>query len=261
MTTTTRSRATSQKPAATRLDLARTMAALEAAGSEATRRTYARHGAAAPLFGVSFATLKTLYKRIKVDHALALALWETGNFDARNLAMKVVDPARLSRAELDRWSKDPTARMCSGYVAQLAAETPHARDCVADWQASRDPHQRCNGWKLVGRLAMLDPTLDEAWFGAQLATIEREIRAAPNDIREAMHQSLIEIGCRTAALRRAATEAARRIGPVEIDHGDTSCKTPDAIATIDKAWAYALAKQADSPAAQERARESLRTRC
>ena len=42
------------------------------------------------IFGVSFATLKSLYKRIKVDQELAQALWDTGNFDARNLAAPVV---------------------------------------------------------------------------------------------------------------------------------------------------------------------------
>lgn len=76
-----------------RLGLAEVMAELEAAGSAQARKTYTRHGAEAPIFGTSFATLKVLMKRIDVDHELALALWDTGNFDARNLAMKIVDPA------------------------------------------------------------------------------------------------------------------------------------------------------------------------
>jgi 3-methyladenine DNA glycosylase AlkD len=244
-----------------RLTLAQAMAALEAAGTEQTRKTWARHGVASPMFGVSFAALKTLYKRIKADHELALALWRTGNFDARNLAMKVVDPARLTQAELDRWSQDPSARLCGSYVAQVTAESPRALGCVAPWLASRNEAQRTTGWKLVGRLAMLDQTLDDAWFRPHLETIEREIHAAPNAIRDAMNSSLIEIGCRNPALRKAATGVAKRIGQVEIDYGDTACKTPDAAASIDKAWDYALAKQATSPAAQERARESYRTRC
>ncbi len=77
------------------------------------------------MFGTSFATLKTLYKRIGIDHEMALALWETGNFDARNLALKIVDPARMSPSDLDRWAKTPMARMCGGYVSSLAAEGPH----------------------------------------------------------------------------------------------------------------------------------------
>ncbi|MBD8525390.1 DNA alkylation repair protein [Pseudomarimonas arenosa] len=252
-----------RSPAAKRpqLGLDEVMAALEAAGSEQTRKTYARHGVTIPMFGVSFATLKSLYKRIKVDHPLALALWDSGNFDARNLAVKVVDPAQLSRAELDRWSQDPSARMCSSYVAQVAAESPHSPACVEPWLASASEQQQVIGWKLVGRLAMLNEALDDSWFLAHLQTIERDIHTAPNAIREAMNLSLIEIGCRNPELRQSASAAAQRIGTVQVDHGDTACKTPDALAYIDKAWGHAVAKHAASPAAQERARESMRTRC
>ena len=249
------------KPPAAPMSVAGVMAALEAAGSEQTRRTYARHGVTLPMFGVSFATLKALYKRIKLDHALALALWDTGNFDARNLAVKIVDPVRMTPADLDRWAGDPTARMCSSYVAHVTAEGPHAHGCADRWLAAHDEAQRTMGWKLVGALAMLDEGLADAWFGDRLQAIERGIHAAPNAEREAMNHAVIAIGCRNELLRKAATAAAGRIGNVEVDHGDTACRTPDAVVGIDKAWGHAVAKNAPSPAAQERARESMRTRC
>ena len=94
-----------------RMTLKEVMAALEKAGSAQTRKTYARHGAVEPMFGVSFGFLKTLLDRIGVDHELALALWKTGNLDARNLAAKIVDPARLTSAELDRWAKEYQVRV------------------------------------------------------------------------------------------------------------------------------------------------------
>src|SRR5262245_44747730 len=83
-TTTAKPKAAAPKRAAKadapRLTLAETMSELEKAGSPQTRKTYARHGAVEPMFGVSFATLKILLKRIGVDHELGLALWDTGNF-------------------------------------------------------------------------------------------------------------------------------------------------------------------------------------
>ena len=253
--------ARSAKSAPVRLSLHEVMAALQAAGSEQTRKTYARHGVTIPMFGVSFATLKTLYKQIKVDHELALALWNTGNFDARNLAVKVVDPSRMTPADLDRWSRDPTAAMCSSYVAHVSAEGPHARACADAWLTSADANQHAMGWKLVGALAMVDAGLDDAWFRPHLATIERDIHAVSNALRSVMNLSLIAIGCRSPALRDAATAAAQRIGKVHVDQGDTACKTPDAGPDIRKAWEYARSKHAESPAAQERARASMRIRC
>ncbi len=244
-----------------RLTLDEAMAALQAAGSEQTRKTYARHGAPEPMFGVSFATLKTLLKRIKVDHELALALWATGNYDARNLAVKIADPARFSPAELDAWAAEPTARMSSSYVAMLAVEGPHAHEQVERWLAAEDEGRRCAGWHLVGELATHDLELPDSWFAQRLAEIERDLHGAPNELRRVMNGALISIGCRDAAHHDAALATAARLGPVSIDHGDTACKTFDAGETIEKAWTYARAKGADSPAAMERARPRMRLRC
>ena len=249
------------KASASRMSLAEAMSALQKAGSAQTKKTYARHGAEEPMFGVSFATLKTLYKRIGVDHDLAMALWDTGNFDARNLAVKVVDPAKMSSADLDRWAKTRMARMCHGYVAHIAAEGPHARAKADSWLASPDETIRCSGWLLVAAMAMKDVATPASWFSARLAEIEKTIHTGPSMEREPMNYAVIAIGCRDASLRKAAMVAAKRIGKVEVDHGDTACKTPDAAQYIDKTWAHSLSKKFESPAAHERSRESMRTRC
>ena len=252
----------SPKAEAPRMSLEDAMAALEQAGSAQTRKTYARHGADGPMFGVSFAALKELTKRIGVDHELALALWDTGNLDARNLAVKVVDPARMGSAELDRWAREDSAsRACGWYVGMVAGEGPHASKKVDRWLAAKDERVRCSGWSLVGHLAQRDERVPDAVFEKLLVAIERGIDGAPNLERARMNAALIAIGCRSAALRRAATAAAKRIGQVEVDHGDTACKTPDAARTIETAWAYASSKGHASPAALERTRETPRRRC
>jgi len=138
------------------MSLEDTMKALEKAGSAQTRKTYARHGVTGPMFGVSFATLKTLYKQIRVDQKLAEALWGTKNFDALNLAVKIADPASISSRELDRWAATPTARMCGAYVAHVAAESPHGRAKADKWLAASDDTTRSAGWALVAAMAMID---------------------------------------------------------------------------------------------------------
>src|SRR5688572_20035835 len=163
----------SAKAAAPRMTLAETMSALEKAGSAQARKTYARHGAAEPMFGVSFATLKTLLKRIGVDHELALALWDTGNFDARNLAMKIADPAQMTPKVLDRWAKELSASMGKGYVAYLTVEGPHAAGRADAWLAAKDEGTRATGWCLVGAMAMCDERTPDAWFERRLAEIEK----------------------------------------------------------------------------------------
>ena len=140
-----------------RMSLKEVMAALEKNGSAQTRKTYARHGAADPMFGVSFGYLKTLVKRIKVDQELAEALWDTGNFDARNLASKVCDPANIAPKVLDAWAATPIAWLWGGYVGQIAAEGPpgHGRAKADKWLASKDAPSRSAGWCAVGAMAII----------------------------------------------------------------------------------------------------------
>ncbi|HEX7343423.1 MAG TPA: DNA alkylation repair protein, partial [bacterium] len=79
-------------------------------------------------------------------------------------------------------------------------------------------------------------------FEKFLTIIEREIHRSKNRVREAMNGALIAIGMRNEKLQKQAIAAARRIGKVVVDHGETGCKTPDAEAYILKAAARSKKK-------------------
>jgi 3-methyladenine DNA glycosylase AlkD len=242
------------------LTLAEVMKLLEQAGSEQARKTYARHGAQGPMFGVAFGTLSALQKRIRVDHDLAVKLWATGNVDARNLAMKIADPAAIQPSELDRWARENPMRMCELYIGSLAQESGQGPVKAKEWLASAETKLRATGWTLIGVLANRDEQSPDDTFERYLARIEKSIHTEANEVTAAMNGALIAIGGRSHALRELAVATARRIGRVEVDHGATACETPDAIPYIDKMWARSLGRF-PSPAAAERARESMRTRC
>jgi 3-methyladenine DNA glycosylase AlkD len=250
---------TAKAPAA-RMSLSEVMTILEKHGTEQTRKTWARHGAKGPMFGVLFGELFKLMKRIDVDHELARALWATGNVDARNLAMKIADPLAMTPDELDRWAIENPMRMCGLYIATLAAEGPHARTKVREWLNSSNERLRASGWTLLGRLSDLDESFpeDELLRGVEL--IERSIHSAPSEVKNDMNRALITIGGRSSSLRKAVLAAAKRIGEVSVDHGDTACKTPDAAESVEKMWARSEAKFG-SPAAHERSMKSMRRRC
>ncbi len=113
------------------------MAELEAMGTAQNRKIYRRHGAQEPLFGVSYANLGVLRKRIKRDQPLAEALWATGNHDARVLATMIADPKAISHLTVDTWTRDLNSYPVADAVAGLVAKTPFARACVEPWVNSR----------------------------------------------------------------------------------------------------------------------------
>jgi 3-methyladenine DNA glycosylase AlkD len=78
------------------------LAQLEAPGNESVRARNSRSGAGDNQFGVQLGDIRKLAAKIKTNHALALALWESGNIDARLLAILLINPKNLSADELDR---------------------------------------------------------------------------------------------------------------------------------------------------------------
>jgi hypothetical protein len=94
------------------------------------------------------------------------------------------------------------------------------------------------GWLLLSMFALNDREEPDEWFEAHLQTIESEIHQRRNDVRDTMNSALISIGVRNARLEKRALAAAKVIGKVVVDHGETGCKTPDAAAYIRKTKAH-----------------------
>jgi 3-methyladenine DNA glycosylase AlkD len=205
---------------------------LKRRGTAQNRKIYRRHGVGENMYGVSFADLRLLAKQIKVDQDLAVQLWATGNHDAQILATLIADPAQFDAKTLDAWSKDLSDCVIADQFAGLVARTRYWQKKAEKWHKARGEWIGRAGWNLIGQLAMHQPTLPDSYFEPYLIEIETGIHQQKNRVREAMNNALIAIGIRTAALQAQALSAAQTIGPVEIDHGETSCKTPDATAYI-----------------------------
>jgi len=213
------------------------MKELERAGTAQNRKVYARHGIGERMFGVSFAAVRALAKTIRVDHELARGLWATGNHDARVLATMVAEPERFDRRTLDRWSKDLDNYVITDAFAQLVSRSELVREKMEAWTAGEGEWVSRAGWRLLSYLALEHDDIADDLFEERLGVIEREIHARPNRTRDAMNGALIAIGLRNPSLEKKAVAAAKRIGKVDVDHGETSCETPDAAAYIAKAKA------------------------
>src|SRR5262245_24645922 len=84
-------KATPAQSRSTNVTLKEALRRLESLGNAGVRAQNAKSspffgdGAGDNQFGVALGDIRTLAKKIKTDHALALALWNTGNVDAQFL--------------------------------------------------------------------------------------------------------------------------------------------------------------------------------
>ena len=72
------------------------LAQLAALGHDQVRDRNARLGAGPDQYGVKLGDIRRLAAKFKNDHELGLTLWETGNLEARLMALLLLKPQKLS---------------------------------------------------------------------------------------------------------------------------------------------------------------------
>jgi 3-methyladenine DNA glycosylase AlkD len=224
------------------MTLAEAMRTIKAKGKPGAAAVYGRHGVTEPTVGLSYADLGVLVKQIGVDHALAVRLWDTGMHDARVLATKVADPARLTKATLAAWLKGCTNYVITDAVSGTAARVPGVLPQALTWTTRRREWTSAAGWSVLAILSMRGD-IETALAVELIARVEANIHASPNRTRYSMNNALIAIGGSMPTMHDRAIAAARSIGLVQVDHGETGCRTPDAVDMIGKMVAHRAAKR------------------
>lgn len=212
-----------------------TMSELKKLGTTQNVKVYKKHGAGDNVYGVSCALLKTLTGKIKSDHDLAVQLWDSGNVDAQTLATMIADPEKCHATLAERWINEVSYYMLADSVASFVAKAPIAKKKMAAWMKSKKEYVRQCGYTMLAIGLRDGLPLPVTACKTYLQTIEQEIKTSPNRAMHAMNMALIALGIYVPSLTPSAIATAKRIGKVKVDHGDTSCKTPDAIPYIERA--------------------------
>ena len=202
-----------------------TLTQLEALGNEKMRTQNTRNGAGDNQFGVRLGEIRKLAKKIKTNHELALALWETGNIDARLLATLLVTPKALSSSELDRMVRSVTFVQVADWLnAYVVKKHPDKETLRQEWMSAEDPMAARAGWNLTSERAVKSPEgLDLA---ALLDRIESEMGTADPTAQWTMNACLAEIGIHFPDHRKRALDLGERLGVYRDYPTSKGCTSP-----------------------------------
>lgn len=186
---------------------------LERRGTKRDRDGMARYGIVAQkAFGVSVAALRDRAKRLGKDHDLALALWETGCYEARMLAAFVDEPSRVTPAQMDRWARDfDNWAVCDHACFHLFDRTPHAFSRIHKWATRKEEFVKRAAFALLASVALHDKTAPDAPFVKCLPLVEKAAADDRNFVKKGVSWALRGIGHRNAALKARANALARRL--------------------------------------------------
>lgn len=185
------------------MTLDQALAELEKLGDEKVRARNYRGGAGDKQFGVKHGDIRKLAKRIKSDHALALELWETGNLDARLLAVLVMKPKELSREDMDRLVRSTDFVQVADWLGSyVLKEHPDREALRQEWMTDDDTWAARAGWSLTsGRVARSPEGID---VEALLDRIESELADAAPEVQWTMNSCLANIGIHHPEHRKRA---------------------------------------------------------
>ena len=199
------------------MDTKEVLAWLKRRGTRRTIQGMARYGIVAEhAFGVPMSTLLSLRKKIGKDHALSLALWESGWYEARLLAALVGDPERVTRRQMNAWAAGfENWADCDTVCFHLFDRTPFAWDKAVQWAASPRELVKRGGFVLMACLALHDKTAPDKHFLVWLPVIENGAGDQRNFVKKGVSWALRAIGRRNLALNEASVAVARRLAQSE----------------------------------------------
>jgi 3-methyladenine DNA glycosylase AlkD len=143
---------------------------------------------------------------------LALALWATGNHEARLLACFVDDPGAVSATQMEAWARDfDSWDICDQATTSLFDQTRIAWRMAAGWARREEEWVKRAAFALMAGLASHDKSAPDRAYLDLLPLIERGAFDARNFVKKAVNWALRNIGKRSRALRRAAIASAKRI--------------------------------------------------
>ncbi|MEO5582154.1 MAG: DNA alkylation repair protein [Saprospiraceae bacterium] len=180
-------------------------------GNEKMRIQNLKRGAGENQFGVKLGDIRTLGDKIKSDHTLALSLWETDNIEAKLLSTLIINPKKLSLAEMDIMVRSiKFNQLADWFNSYIVKEYPDKENLRIKWMATNDPMAARAGWSLTsGRVARNPDGLD---LPALLNRIESEMPSSAPEIQWTMNSTLAQIGICFPIHRKRAIAIGEKLG-------------------------------------------------
>jgi 3-methyladenine DNA glycosylase AlkD len=198
------------------------LAQLKPLGDDARRKHNAKVGPDGTVppdnqFGVKLGDLRSVAKKIKTDHKLALELWETGNLEAQLLATLIIKPTSLSAKEVDTMTRSTTCAQVAEWMnSYVVAQHPEKEALRVKWMKDKDRWAARAGWHFTASRVNKGPAGDADAEGldpaALLDRIEKELPKAKPEVQWTMNNTLAAIGIEHPALRKRAVAIGEKIG-------------------------------------------------
>ncbi|MFA6468401.1 MAG: DNA alkylation repair protein [Bacteroidota bacterium] len=163
-------------------------------------------------FGASTPAVRSLAKKIGVNHDLALALWNSGYHDAKILAALIADPHLATLSMLDQWARDlENWAQCDACCAEYFQKTKFAHQLPFRWSPNTKEFVRRAGIVMIAVMSVHHKRTDDAEFEKFFPLLRLYASDERNFVKKAVNWSLRQVGKRNLRLHKKSIALAKEI--------------------------------------------------
>jgi len=183
--------------------------------------------------GIYHQDLKALAKEIGRDNDLALALFDSGIYEARILCSKIYNPADITEQQMESWvTTFENWEICDSFCMGFFVKSNHALKKATEWSASPDEYIKRAGFVIMAAYGFAHKKADNAVFESFFPIIEREAHDERIYVKKAVNWALRNIGKRNKDLHKQSLDVASRL--LLIDSKSAKWIAKNAICELEK---------------------------
>ena len=183
--------------------------------------------------GIYHKDLKVLAKEIGMNSDLAIALFDTGIYEARILCSKIFKKEDLSNDLLEKWvTSFENWEICDSFCMGLVAKSKWAMPKILEWVDREREFEKRAGFTTIAAYCMADKKANNEVFEQFFPIIKKASTDERLYVKKAVNWALRNIGKRNTDLNKQAVEIAKEI--LAIDTKSAKWIAKDALRELEK---------------------------
>ncbi len=162
--------------------------------------------------GITLKDVKALAKRIGTNDELALALFDTGIYEARLLCSKLCTPSAITEALMEKWVQSfENWEICDSFCMGFFVKSRFAIPKVMEWSKRVPEFEKRAAFAMMAAYSFAHKKAENEVFEQFFPIIIREANDDRIYVKKAVNWALRNIGKRNVDLHQGAIEVAEEI--------------------------------------------------
>ncbi|MEM7358049.1 MAG: DNA alkylation repair protein [Pseudomonadota bacterium] len=162
--------------------------------------------------GIYQKDLKELARQIGKNDELALALYDTGIYEARLLTSRLYNPKKITRQQMNKWAREfENWEICDSFSMGFFTASPYALEKALQWSDHKKEFIKRAAFAMMASYGFVNKQDTNEVFEQFFPLIERESWDERIYVKKAVNWALRSIGKRNVDLQEQAIEVAHRI--------------------------------------------------